>query len=46
MWRDLVAQVEADGVVAGEVVAIIEDAVRLIALDNGATEAELADQLG
>ena len=46
MWEDLVAQVAADGVISEEVTGIVDDAVRLLALDKGATEAQLAERLG
>jgi hypothetical protein len=46
MWADLVSQVAVDGVISGEVVAILEDAVRLLALDKGADEEELGEHMG
>ena len=46
MWEDLVAQVAADGVISEEVTGIVDDAVRLLALDKGATEAQLGERLG
>ncbi len=42
MWTDLQSQAESDGVITEEVASIIEDAVRMMAEENGATAAEVA----
>ncbi|MFT6395852.1 MAG: hypothetical protein ACJAYU_000594 [Bradymonadia bacterium] len=46
MWTDLQAQAATDGVITDEVAAIIDEAVRLMAEENGATPDELLKAMG